>query len=208
MLEMFSSILKKIDGGDISMAFAIFKKILRRLKAPAITAPVRLPLGKWSSLEIAKINPQEVRQSKPNFQLKIWPVEFHSVFASFFVSKMFEKCENEVELERQVTRLHIDFWCNVELCLMITATHNKYTVCNTYMNIFPHKTNNCNWQKTDLYSQRTVQLIEKGRIMRLFTVGWSTIGSQMWHQKTEIERCHTDLSFSALPIVWMWSEYC
>jgi len=46
MMEMFSSILKKIDGGDISMAFAIFKKILRRLKAPAITAPVRLPLGK------------------------------------------------------------------------------------------------------------------------------------------------------------------
>ena len=90
MMEMFSSILKKIDGGDISMAFAIFKKILRRLKAPAITAPVRLPLGKWCSLEIAKINPQEVRQSKTNFQLKIWPVEFHSVFASFFVSKMFE----------------------------------------------------------------------------------------------------------------------
>lgn len=60
---------------------------------------------------------------------------------------MFEKCENEVELERQVTRLHIDFWCNVELCFMITATQNNYTVCNTYMNIFPHKTNNCNWQK-------------------------------------------------------------
>ena len=178
MLEMFSSILKKIDGGDISMAFAIFKKILRRLKAPAITAPVRLPLGKWCSLEIAKINPQEVRQSKTNFQLRIWPIEIHSVFASFFASRMFEKCENEIELERQVTRLHIDFWCNVELCFMITATQNNYTVCNTYMNIFPHKTNNCNWQKTDLYSQRTVQLIEKGRIMRLFTVGWSTIGSQ------------------------------
>ena len=72
------------------MAFAIFKKILRRLKAPAITATVRLPLGKWCSLEIAKINPQEVRQSKTNFQLKIWLIEFHSVFASFFVSKMFE----------------------------------------------------------------------------------------------------------------------
>jgi len=26
MLEMFSSILNKIDSGDISMAFAIFKK--------------------------------------------------------------------------------------------------------------------------------------------------------------------------------------
>lgn len=120
---------------------------MRHLKAPAITAPVRLPLGKWCSLEIAKINPQEVRRSKTNFQLRIWPIEIHSVFASFFASKMFEKCENEVELERQVTRLHIDFWCNVELCFMITATQNNYTVCNTYMNIFSHKTNNCNWQK-------------------------------------------------------------
>ena len=60
-------------------------------------------------LEIAKINPQEVRHSKTNFQLKIWPIEFHSVFPSFFVAKMFEKCENEVELKRQETRLHIDF---------------------------------------------------------------------------------------------------
>ena len=67
MMEMFSSILKKIDGGDISMAFAIFKKILRRLKAPAITAPVRLPLGKWCSWKLPKLTHKKLDNPKQIF---------------------------------------------------------------------------------------------------------------------------------------------
>lgn len=68
---------------------------------------------------------------------------------------------------------------------MITATHNKYTVCNTYMNIFPHKTNNCNWQKTDLYSQRTVR---KGAHNATFYSGmkhnwFPDVTSEDWNRK-------------------------